>query len=170
MAPLVRRTWSLRGQTPILYQKTSSWQKASIIAALSVSPKRQKVGLYFSIHKKVNIDSSRVVRFLKSIRQQIHGHVIIVWDRSRIHRADRVKILTKEKYRWDVFHFPPYAPELNPAEMYWNYLKTKPLANQPAYSVDRLAYSARYHGSVIQKRQGLLKSFLYATPLFFSHQ
>src|SRR3989442_37037 len=46
MAPLVRRTWAPRGQTPILLQRTRSHDKVSVTAVLTVSPRRRRVSLY----------------------------------------------------------------------------------------------------------------------------
>jgi len=39
MAPVVRRTWSPCGQTPIVVQRTRHHQKVSVIAALIISPR-----------------------------------------------------------------------------------------------------------------------------------
>ena len=55
MAPLVRRTWAPRGMTPILAQRTRSRQKVSAIAALTLAPRRRRVGLYFSLYPDANI-------------------------------------------------------------------------------------------------------------------
>jgi hypothetical protein len=45
MAPLVRRTWAPRGQTPILLRRTRSRDKVSMIATVTVSPRHRRVGL-----------------------------------------------------------------------------------------------------------------------------
>ena len=49
MAPLVRRSWSLRGHTPLLRQRTRAHQKVSAIAALCIAPARDRVALYFRL-------------------------------------------------------------------------------------------------------------------------
>ena len=46
MAPLVRRTWAPRGQTPDLDQ-CGTRQKVSVAATLWLSPRRERLGLYF---------------------------------------------------------------------------------------------------------------------------
>ena len=46
MAPLVRRTWTLRGQTPELAQEGGRRQKVSVAAALWLSPRRDRLGLF----------------------------------------------------------------------------------------------------------------------------
>src|SRR5512135_2175420 len=46
MAPLVRRTWSWRGHTPKLGQEGGRGQKVSVAAALWLSPRRVRLGLF----------------------------------------------------------------------------------------------------------------------------
>ena len=44
MAPLVRRTWAPRGQTPELAQRSGHREKVSVAAALGLSPHRDRMG------------------------------------------------------------------------------------------------------------------------------
>jgi len=165
MAPLVRRTWAPCGKTPILYQRTRSHEKVSMIAAITVPSKRKRVGLYFSLHYS-NITAKLVVRFLGHLYSHIRKPIVLVWDRLRAHRAKTTQKFFKRHKRFQTFFFPPYAPELNPPEYLWGYLKYKPLANFPVYDKNTLAYITRYNATRIKARKGLLRSFLYATPLF----
>jgi len=165
MSPLVRRTWAPCGKTPVLYQRTRSHEKVSIIAAITVPPQRKRVGLYFSLHYS-NITAKLVERFLRQLSSHIQKPIIIVWDRLRAHRSRIIwKFFDRHKRFW-MFFLPPYAPELNPTEYFWGYLKNKPLVNFPVFNRNRLAYIARYNATKIRSQRGLLCSFLYATPLF----
>lgn len=166
MAPLVRRTWALKGRTPFLYQKTCSHKKVSMIAALTLSTKCQRIGLYFSMHPNANIASRKVVRFLKILSKHIQKPIFIIWDRSRIHRSNIIIRFLKNHSRLHAAFFPAYAPELNPVEPFWGYLKQNPLANFTPQDTQSLSRTARYHGKRIKNRQSILRSFLYATPLF----
>ncbi|EQD76123.1 Transposase, partial [mine drainage metagenome] len=49
MAPLVRRTWAPRGVTPVLPQRGRSRRQVSVIAALSISPRRHRVRSSFGM-------------------------------------------------------------------------------------------------------------------------
>ena len=60
---------------------------------------------------------------------------------------------------------PPYAPELNPIEYLWGYLKMNPLANLTASDVGELAGMARSYARSLQHRGDLLKSFIRHSPL-----
>ena len=165
MAPLVRRTWAPCGKTPVLYQRTRSHEKISMIAALTVPPKKNRVGLYFSLHSS-NITAKLVTRFLRNLSRHIQKPLIIVWDRSRPHKAQTTQIFLRRNKKLQVFFFPAYAPELNPTEFLWAYLKNNSLSNFPMYDIKTLGAVARYHSSKIKHRPNLLRSFLYATPLF----
>jgi transposase len=168
MAPLVRRTWALQGHTPLLYQKTRSHTKISMIAALTVPPVRRRIGLYFSLHANANITSCRLVRFLKALSRQLQKPMLVIWDRARIHRSKVIGRFLEKRRRLDIAFFPAYAPELNPVEPFWGYLKKNPLANFAATDTQSLSSRARYHSRRIGRRPGLLRSFLSSTPLFSS--
>lgn len=170
MAPLVRRTWAPVGQTPFLYQRGRSYQKVSMIAALSVPPIRKRIGLYFSIHTDANITARGIVRFLKRLRRHLQKPLVIVWDRSRIHRAILVKDYARTDRRIHLESFPAYAPELNPVEPFWGYLKRNSLANFAPTDIDELSYATRYRSGLIQKQPGILRSFLNSTPLYSCHK
>jgi transposase len=166
LAPLVRRSWAPRGQTPIFYQRGRTRQKVSVIAALSLPPRRRRVGLYFSLYKQTSITASRVVRFLIKLSRCLQKNIIILWDRSRTHRAKSIQRLIGRSRRFHVHFFPAYSPELNPAEMLWGYLKRNPLVNVAPDTAEELSRTTRYHATKTRKRKKLLRSFLYATPLF----
>jgi len=164
MAPLVRRSWAPRGQTPILYQRTSSHKKVSVIAALCIAPKRDRIHLYFRIHSDANINALCVSAFLNTLKRQLKKRVVLVWDRFLPHRAKIVQSVIHKRCIHSFF-FPPYAPELNPVEHVWGYLKMNPLANLTAVDVEALADTTRCNGRSIQRKQNLLRSFVKHAPL-----
>ena len=169
MAPLVRRTWAPRGSTPIIYQKTRSHRKVSAIAALTLPPRNRRVSLYFSLHTDANITAPRIVRFLRALTRQQQKPLLIVWDRLNTHRAVLVKRWLATHSKVHAEFFPPYAPELNPVEMLWAYLKGNPLANWAPREIGELASATRYHTGKLRRKGKLLYSFLAATPLFSCH-
>jgi transposase len=166
MAPHVRRTWAPRGQTPILWQRTNSYRKVSAISALVVSPRRDRVQLFFGLHPNANIDSAAVLTFLKNLNRHLQCPISLIWDRFMCHRAKRVQNFIAQQEDWQLNFLPPYAPELNPVENVWSYLKTKSMVNDAAFDLDALTRSTRYHSRTLQKRETLLRSFLKHTLLF----
>lgn len=170
MAPLVRRTWAPKGNTPILYQKTRSYRKVSVIAALTLPPQYQRVGLYFSLRRDANFTTPAVLRFLKALLRQLQCPMIILWDRLQAHRSVAVRLWLQKHPIIQTEFFPSYAPELNPVEPLWGYLKGNPLANWAPKDLQELAVATRYHAGRLRKKKNLLRSFLRATPLFSYHR
>ena len=165
MAPFVRRSWAPRGRTPLLSQRTRTHQKLSIIAALCVSPRRDRVQLYFRLHPQTNIATPQVIDFLRQLRRQVRSPLVLVWDRLRAHRSKSVSRFVEHTPSLHTVLLPPYAPELNPVEMVWGYLQTNPLANSPFFDLSRLTATTRHHGRRLQRRQLLLRSFVRHSPL-----
>jgi len=82
------------------------------------------------------------------------------------HRARCVQRYIALKKDWRLEFLPAYAPELNPTENVWCYLKTNSMANEAIFEHELLTNSVRRHGLALQRKQSLLRSFLKHTPLF----
>jgi len=167
LAPVVRRSWAPCGHTPILYQRGRARHKVSIIAALTLSPRRCRPGLYFSLRANENVTTVCLVPFLRALTRHLRGPFILAWDRLPGHRAQVVTGYLGRRHR-EVVLLPPYAPELNPVEIFWAYLKSNPLANFAALDSTHLARVATRHVQRLRCRRDLLRPFFDATPLFFS--
>lgn len=166
MAPLVRRGWSPRGVAPLIHQVGRSWDKVTMIAAVTVSPGRRRVGLYFSQHAGQNINARLVIRFLRHLQGHLRGNMVVIWDRLNAHRGREMRAFLRGRRRIHLEMLPPYAPELNPTEYLWSYLKRNPLANRPFYDLATMVSTAGYHARAVWKRQSLLRSFIHHSPLF----
>lgn len=155
----------------MFHQKGRSYSKATIIGALAVSPLRQRVQLYFSVRPNANADKAWFIQFLRGLARQLRPHrLLIVWDRLPGHRSRAVTAKVHGRRRLDFILLPAYAPELNPVEAFWAYLKSNPLANLAFDEPYTLAKVAKLHARRIAKKSNLLRSFLYATPLFSRHK
>jgi transposase len=126
LIPTVRRTWAPVGQTPIVRYRYNH-ARISVIGALSVSPKRRRLGLYFRMHPK-NIARDAVEEFLGYLLKHLRGHVIVIWDGASIHHPKGLQELLDRYPRLHLEKLPAYAPELNPIEAAWHAAK-HPLAN-----------------------------------------
>jgi hypothetical protein len=166
MGPLVRRSWSRRGHTPVLVQRGRSRRKVSVIGALVISPRRGRVRAYFRLHPDANLDGPLVLSFVKELLRALRVPLELIWDRLNAHRGEPVKgFLARERCRVRAHLLPPYAPELNPVELIWGHLKTNPMANfAPRELVDLIDQTA-LATSVIAHDQPLLRSFLAHCPL-----
>jgi len=126
LQPVVRRTWSLIGVTPLLIPsyKHDRW---SVIGALTVSPERRRLGLYFQ-HFDHNIRGEDCERFVGSLHQQLRRPLLVVWDGLSAHKT-AANLLADKGDRIVFERFPAYAPELNPVEYLWSHTKYGRLAN-----------------------------------------
>lgn len=165
MAPRVRRSWAPRGHTPILLQRTRSHQKVSALAALVITPARDRVRLYFRLHPGRNIRTAEILEFLRLLRRHLHGPMILIWDRLQAHRSKKVRTWFDTNPGRHMEFFPPYAPELNPVEYLWSFLKYHPLANIAFFALDEIATTTRRHARAVQHSEALLRSFVAHSPL-----
>lgn len=78
------------------------------------------------------IRSPQVVEFLKALRQQIRGRLLVIWDGLRAHQSHRVRGYIEDDGGIQLERLPAYAPEHNPVEYIWGYLKDRELANLSA--------------------------------------
>lgn len=164
MAPVVRKTWAPRGSTPILYQPGRSHEKVSMAAAITLSPIRKRASLLFALYPNENVTSRQVITFLKDLLRHVRGPVILVWDLLPSHRSVSVQKFLRTRPRIRPESLPPYAPELNPTEQLWSYLKMNPLANFVPETTAVLAQRAGHHTRKIARHPWLLRSFIQATP------
>jgi len=165
MAPLLRRTWGPRGQTPVLGQRTRSHQKVSVLAAMAVNPTRTRLPLCFRLHPDVNLATPQILAFLRCLLRPIRGRLVLLGDRFNPHRSAATAAFLSRHPRLDPEFFPPDAPELNPPEYFWSYLKTNPLANFAPSDLTALTTQTRSSSRSIQHSQSLLRSFVHHAPL-----
>lgn len=162
--PTVRRTWAPRGQTPVIRHRYRR-DKISAISAISVSPHRHHCSLYAHFHFD-NITHVEVAVFLRELLRHLRGHVIVVWDGGSVHSgADVRQVLTRHP-RLHVERFPAYAPELNPDELVWGYLKGR-MANAGPDDVDELMASLSKEARRLGDLPGVLRAFVVGSELPF---
>ena len=167
MLPLLRRTLAPRGQTPIFVSPGGHRDKVSLIAALSISPRGRRLGLYFSSLVNGNYDGYTVAWFVRELLKHLRGNVIIVWDRGQMHCGPELNQLRAEFPRLSIERLPPYAPDLNPVEHLWNFLKWQQLPNFAPRNVTHLEQEAyeRLHATRYNNRR--LLSFFDGADLPF---
>lgn len=118
LLPSVVRTWARVGQTPLLKTATK-YEHLSVASAVTTT------GKLITQVRSANFDGEAIVGFLKHVLAQIPGKVILVWDGARIHHCAAVKAFLKAgaARRLRLIRRPAYAPELNPDEGVWRWLK-----------------------------------------------
>ena len=163
LQPVVRRTWAPRGQTPIHY----SWDRRdrlSVISALTVSPVRRRLGLYFDVFDH-NIKADDATPFIEALLEHFPKGIILVWDRWMVHRSTGKRLESRFRKRLILEWLPAYAPELNPVEQVWNRTKYADLANFIPQDVRHLRQAVRKSLRKSRSQQSLLRSFFKHTKL-----
>jgi transposase len=136
LQPLNRRTWAARGMRPVQYA-SQRHDRLSVIGSLSLSPRRRRIGIHFSVQDE-NVHAPHVVAYLREVHRQLRRPLIVVLDRLNVHRA-AVRELRQAGAAWlHVEWLPPYAPDLNPVEAIWGNTKYSDLANFVPDDIDHL--------------------------------
>jgi transposase len=157
LQPVVRRTWAPQACTPVHY----SWDRhdrVSVISAITVSPQRRRLGLYFDSYEH-NITAEDFEQFVDAILAQLGRGIILVMDRWPVHRSGARRLVRRFARRLDLEWLPPYAPELNPTEQVWTRTKYGHLANYIPDNVRELSRAVRRSLRSSRGQQNLLRSF-----------
>jgi transposase len=167
MSPLVRRTLAPRGSPPILRTKTAHREKVSVIAALTISPKRQRLGLYWRTYPRSFVNGERAAEFLRYLLQRLPGKVIVVWDGGPMHKGDHIREVSQHFPRLSLERLPPYAPDLNPVEYLWSHAKYGKLPNFTPDDVFQLDNTINEQIRKIRKSPEWLVGYFKAAKLPF---
>lgn len=157
LQPTVRRTWAPVGQTPIHY----SWDRRdrlSAISAITVSPRRRRLGLYFDVLDH-NVTADDFERFVEQLLGKLQRRLILVLDRYQVHRSAAKRLRARFGRRVSIEWLPPYAPELNPDEQVWKRSKRDKLANFIPDDVWHLGHTLVATLREIRGEQAMLRSF-----------
>jgi transposase len=168
LAPLRRRTWAPRGQTPVI-TLSHPHGRISAAAAIAISPRRRHFGFYFHLlPNNINFRGDSVARFIADVHRRIGGPITLVWDSIPIHSAKHVREFLASHRRIVVEPFPQYAPEINPVDNVWGYVKYDRLANYTPRNLDELRKRVTAEFRRLQKRPDLLASLFNRTGLGFA--
>lgn len=127
--PLVRRSWAPRGKTPVIGGDGGHRKKVSVIGAVTVSPAAGHLGLYFATLPDGYFDAGAVVGFLRDLLTHLRGKVVVVWDGGGNHKGPLIRAFLRRNRRLTLERLPAYAPDLNPVEAVWSWLKYGQLSN-----------------------------------------
>jgi transposase len=163
LQPTVRRTWAPKGQTPI-HKSWDRRDRLSAISAVTVSPTRRRLGLYFDILDH-NVNADDFEAFVAQVYRRLSRPIILVMDRYSVHRAAAKRLRQRFGRRITVEWLPPYAPELNPDEQVWNRAKYTDLANFIPDDVDALGHAMAASFRNTRRQQSLLRSFFAKAKL-----
>jgi transposase len=113
----VGTTWAEKGTRPVV-RVTGSRQRTNVISA--VTPHGR---LWFRCFEG-NLNSKRYCEFMEALLRDMRGHIVLIQDRHPSHTSAATRRWFQEHSNRITVHFlPAYAPDLNPDEHVWSYLK-----------------------------------------------
>ena len=138
LLPMVLRTYAPRGQTPVLREFLT---RDHLSAISGITPQGD---LYMMVQEEA-YRGPTIVKFLKHLLRHVGGKLLIIWDGAPIHRAQVVKDFLSGggAQRIHLEILPGYAPDLNPDEGIWNYLKRVEMKNLSCPDVPTLRRELR---------------------------
>jgi transposase len=138
LLPALVRSWAPVGEPPIL-RAPCSYDHLSAISAITPS------GQLLLHAQEEAYHGGDVVRFLEHVLRHIGGKLLILWDGASIHRSQAIKdfLCAGAAKRIHLERLPGYAPDLNPDEGIWSYLKYRELKNVVCQNQSELRYELR---------------------------
>jgi transposase len=160
LLPAVVRSYGPKGQTPVLYH----WEgrdHLSVMAAVTTSHK------IHTLVRRQALNGLHSIEFLKHLLWQLSGALLVVWDRSPIHRRRAVTDFIKEvgERTLVVEALPAYAPDLNPVEWLWKHLKYVELRNRTCIDLDELHLEFHVALGHVRQKPLLVHSFFEGAEL-----
>ena len=162
LTPTVVRTWAPCGQTPILRAKLSR-SKYNAIAAMTPD------GRLFTYLDRQGFKTPGVIRFLRRLLRLLPGKLLIIWDNASTHHSHDMRDfleLPDIQARLQVVYLPTYAPELNPVELVWRYLKYVLLKNRVVRTLHELKLAIRRAIRRMQRQPQLLRQFVRHAKIY----
>jgi transposase len=153
---MVVRSYAPCGCTPIL-KEWLSYDHLSVIGA--VTPQ----GRLFLKAYPHSITSREVIAFLRQLQRLIPGLLLVIWDGSPTHRSHAIEdyLASGATRRLHLERLPGYAPELNPTEWVWSYLKLTDLANIACDHLSELDAHLHKAKKRLQRRPNLIQAFIH---------
>jgi transposase len=158
LLPMAVRTWARCGHTPMLHVPLTRDHLAAISGITAD-------GRLFMQTQDHAYRSPDVVRFLRVLLRKIRGKLLVIWGGSPIHRGQPSKDFLRRgaAKRLHLEQLPGYAPELNPDEGIWNYLKRVELGNCCSRDLAGLALAMRRAKERLRHKRSVIQAcFLQA--------
>jgi len=159
--PLMR-TWGLKGQTPTV--KTSGQrQGVNAISALS-----NNGSFWYRVYTE-RFNADVYIDCLKDLIGNRKKAIYIITDGHPVHKIKKVKeFVSRLEGKLSIFILPPYAPDLNPDELVWNYIRQIGSAREPLKKGESLLQRTFIDLELIAQNKALVKSFFRNDTVSFA--
>jgi transposase len=160
--PVLGRTYGLKGQTPVV---PTSGQRQSLNVISAVNPR----GEFWAATYTGKLNAESFVLFLQNFVEGRSYKVLLVVDGHPAHKAKLVKDYVKRlQGRLELHFLPPYAPDLNPDEFVWGYMKSNGVSKKPLKQNESLQKRVEEDLIKIGRNPKLVRSFFCAQSVFYA--
>ena len=113
------------------------------------------------------IKAPQIIEFLQHLLRHLRRPLLVIWDGLPGHRRGLVRdFVADQGNRLTVEFLPGYAPELNPVEHIWSYLKKHVIPNLCPRGLWELSDAARRALRRMRRRPTLVAAFWKQAELF----
>jgi len=160
--PPLGRTYGLKGKTPVV-QTSGQRQSLNVISAVNAR------GEFWAVTYTGKLDAESFVVFLRNFMQGRTDKVFLVVDGHPAHKANLVKAYVKSlQGRLELHFLPPYAPDLNPDEFVWSYMKNNGVSKKPLKQNESLQKRIDQDLNSVRKNRKLVRSFFCADSVVYA--
>lgn len=159
--PVLGRTYGLKGHTPVV---TTSGQRQSLNVISAVNAR----GEFWAVTYTGKLNAESFVVFLQNFMSSQRGKIFLVVDGHPAHKANAVKSYIQSlKGRLELHFLPPYAPDLNPDEFVWSYMKNNGVSKKPLKKNESLQSRIDQDLNGIKGNRKLVQSFFQAKSVAY---
>ena len=146
-----------RGKTPVIQRPG---QRQSISAASAVNAKG---GFWFATYQGA-LNAELFIELLKKLMKGRSKPVHLVVDGLPAHKKANVReYIASTRGKLSMHVLPGYAPDLNPDELVWSYVKRTGVARNPLRAGEKLELRIEQQLHDVQRNRRLVRSF-FGTP------
>jgi transposase len=166
MAPLRRRSWSLRGHPPDIEVKARHREKVSVAGAIWLTPLRDQLHFAYQALANGYFRNVEVADFLAAGLQWLTEPLVVVWDGGTMHKGNPIsELVARSRGRLILEPLPAHAPILNPLEQVWTWLKYSRLCNFAPQDAQDLNEAIVRELDPLRDDQQRLRNFFHASCL-----
>src|SRR3954469_11405174 len=159
LLPGVVKTYGPKGQTPVV----DEWQTRDHLSVMGGVTVEGKV---YSLVRPKSLNGLHSIDFLVHLGRLVGDRLLVIWDRSPIHRRAEVQEFVAEaRGKIHLEPLPPYAPDLNPVEWLWKHLKKVELRNLACLNLKQLHRELHLALGRVRQRRALVRSFFEGAEL-----
>lgn len=160
LLPAVVKTYAPKGVTPIVRE----WQSRDHLSIMGGLTLQGKVCM---LVRQESLTGLHTMLFLSHLLRVVGNRLLLVWDRSPIHRRSEVQdFLAGPAAEQIVVEFlPAYAPDLNPVEWLWAYLKEVEMRNLVCLDLEELHGEFYLALGRLRRKPRLMPSFFAGAQL-----